>query len=80
MRKIVMASFSIRCYKSKFRINDSCYRKYLLGKDGLLKLSMHIVELIILNIRQFVRVLGLFCNVIVRNMLMSAISARIVKK
>ena len=41
---------------------------------------MHIVELIILNIRQFVRVLGLFCNVIVMNMLMSAIFARIVKK
>lgn len=41
---------------------------------------MHIVESIILNIRQFVRVLGLFCNVIVMNMLMSAIFARIVKK
>ena len=41
---------------------------------------MHIVESIILNIRQFVRILGLFCNVIVRNMLMSAIFARIVKK
>ena len=41
---------------------------------------MHIVELIILNIRQFVRILGLFCNVIVMNMSMSAIFARIVKK
>ena len=41
---------------------------------------MHIVESIILNIRQFVRILGLFCNVIVMNMLVSTILARIVKK
>lgn len=41
---------------------------------------MHIVELMILNIRQFVRILGLFCNVIVMNMSMGAIFARIVKK